>query len=198
MKKLIISIGLFFAFMIIYQCASAQEKWCDKDPNHPLCICEKQPTHPNCCCTPVELKFFSASVYNTEKAILHWSTASEDKNNFFTIERSTDANSWEELGTVKGNGTTTETKKYQFIDENPNSKKLYYRLSQTDYDGTHKILGIDYVMFKWNIIDGFKVYGDVVTYHYFDSTGGISGNPSGLMILKVVTKQGLYIFKTVR
>ena len=45
---------------------------------------------------------------------------------------------WDKIGFVSGNGTTTETSNYNFIDE-PISSGLYsYRLKQIDFDGSYK------------------------------------------------------------
>jgi hypothetical protein len=195
MRKLLLFVALFFAFMIAYNCASAQ--WCEKDPDHPLCICEKQPTHPNCCCTPVELEGFTVTTEG-ERAMLRWKTASEQNNDYFIVSRSEDAEAWEMIAIVDGNGTTTEPKRYSFIDINPKTSKTYYRLSQIDFNGTEKHLSIQFALFDWNVVEGFKVYGDIVSYQYFNSNGGIAGNHSGLNILRVVTTQSVYNFKILR
>lgn len=96
---------------------------------------------------PVELTSFSASKQN-EQVLLHWHTASETNNKSFAIERSYDAQTWEEIGLVKGSGTTTKSSNYQFPDNNPLTtgqhstafnfhalSTIFYRLKQTDYDG---------------------------------------------------------------
>ena len=43
---------------------------------------------------------------------------------------------WDKVGFVNGNGTTTETQSYSFVDENLVSGKYQYRLKQIDFDGT--------------------------------------------------------------
>jgi hypothetical protein len=199
MRKLLLFITCFIMFMLLYECASCQSnlKWCEKDPEHPLCICEKQPTHPNCCCTPVELTYFTVKATGFT-AELRWETASEENNDLFIIDRSPDAISWQTIGTIKGNGTTKEINTYSFLDENPESKNTYYRLTQIDLDGTNKMLGIQYIAFKWNVVDGFKVSGDVISYKYFDATGGITGNWQGFKILRVITKSEIYSFKVIK
>ncbi|MES2560809.1 MAG: endonuclease [Bacteroidota bacterium] len=91
---------------------------------------------------PVELTAFTATKQN-EQVLLNWNTASEINNESFAIERSYDAQTWEEIGTVKGAGTTTKQAYYQFFDNNPQpstrnpqlSSTIFYRLKQTDYDG---------------------------------------------------------------
>lgn len=67
---------------------------------------------------------------------LEWRTTSETDNAGFYIERSTDAFNWHDIGFVDGNATTSVIKDYTFRDEKPAPGRSYYRLRQTDFDGT--------------------------------------------------------------
>lgn len=83
---------------------------------------------------PIELLDFTAEP--TEAAVLlKWSTASELNNDFFTLQRSQDAEQWEEVVRIKGAGTTSERIDYQTMDGLPYAGVSYYRLKQTDFDG---------------------------------------------------------------
>lgn len=84
---------------------------------------------------PVELTQFAATL-NNHVVDLKWSTASELNNDYFTVERATNLEQFEEVKQVKGNGTTNETQHYSITDQNPLYGRSYYRLKQTDYDGT--------------------------------------------------------------
>jgi hypothetical protein len=84
---------------------------------------------------PVELTSFSAS-YENNKVTLGWTTSSELNNQGFDVERKTQNSQWNKIGFVIGNGTTTETNSYQFIDNSITSNKYYYRLKQVDFDGS--------------------------------------------------------------
>lgn len=84
---------------------------------------------------PVSLTKFDAKC-DDEKVSLTWQTASETNNDFFTIERSNEDGSFEVIGRVNGHGTTTTTSHYSFTDESPLNGNGFYRLSQTDIDGT--------------------------------------------------------------
>jgi len=46
------------------------------------------------------------------------------------------------LATIDGNGTTTDVSAYEFLDKLAPSGISYYRLSQTDFDGTIHSVGI--------------------------------------------------------
>ena len=89
--------------------------------------------------TPVELVSFSANYINGVVK-LNWITASELNNSGFEVERKSENNQWNEIGFVKGSGTTTETKIYSFSDDlsGVNGNKLFYQLKQIDYDGSYK------------------------------------------------------------
>jgi hypothetical protein len=83
---------------------------------------------------PVELTSFSANV-NEGNVILNWSTATETNNQGFEVQRSLNGE-FVTVGFVQGNGTTTETKTYSYIDKNINDGSYSYRLKQVDFDGT--------------------------------------------------------------
>ena len=68
---------------------------------------------------------------------LKWQTASEKDNDYFTVERSINETDFESVAKVKGAGTSTTVKTYSIIDFYPFSGIAYYRLKQTDYDGTY-------------------------------------------------------------
>lgn len=83
---------------------------------------------------PVELVDFSAKVSNN-KAHISFSTASEQNNAFFSIERSTDGVEFRSIGKVNGAGNSTETRNYAFTDDKPAAGVNFYRLKQVDFDG---------------------------------------------------------------
>ena len=88
---------------------------------------------------PVELaSFMAAKDFN--KVILNWETATETNNFGFEIERKLKNQDWVKLGFIDGQGTTTESQSYQFIDDYSflaYEGKILYRLKQIDYDGTY-------------------------------------------------------------
>lgn len=88
---------------------------------------------------PFPVKMISFEGKSTDAANeLTWTTASEQNNHSFRIERSTDSRNWTTLGTVNSkapNGNSSEKLSYTFNDNNPQAGMLYYRLVQTDLDG---------------------------------------------------------------
>ena len=82
---------------------------------------------------PVSWTDFSAREAACE-TVLSWATASEQNNDYFEIEKSSDGRNYTTIGRVNGSGTTTEYRQYKFIDALPNTQN-YYRIKQVDFDG---------------------------------------------------------------
>lgn len=82
----------------------------------------------------VELNYFEVECLESE-VLLKWQTLSETNNNYFTIERSLDAQNWEYLTEVKGAGNSINPIQYKVIDKSPKAGLFYYKLTQTDFDG---------------------------------------------------------------
>ena len=109
---------------------------------------------------PVTLINFSHIVEGS-LVTLEWNTASELNNDFFTLERSADGMNFREIARVAGAGTTSEMVNYQYLDRLPGQDASYYRLSQTDFDGTHEILGVVSVQLQ-AISQPLKIYPNPV------------------------------------
>jgi len=86
--------------------------------------------------TPVELVSFSSTVFDNQ-VNLAWKTATEVNNSGFDIERNIDAANWMKIGFVKGQGSTTESSSYTFVDSPNKNGKISYRLKQVDFDGSY-------------------------------------------------------------
>ena len=87
---------------------------------------------------PIELLYFKATPVQGQVK-LEWQTASETDNDFFTIEKTTDFQAFTVVGVVNGGGTTTDSRTYAFTDRSPFPGVSYYRLTQTDFDGTETV-----------------------------------------------------------
>lgn len=83
---------------------------------------------------PVELISFNAS-RTSEGNLLNWTTASEINNDYFSVERSLEGESFQEIKKVKGNGNSTSEINYSFTDQFSYNEVVYYRLKQFDFDG---------------------------------------------------------------
>jgi hypothetical protein len=83
---------------------------------------------------PVELTAFNVELIDNSVEIT-WTTASEINNDYFTIEKSIDAENYETLDEVTGAGNSQEILNYDYFDYEVNEGVTYYRLKQTDFDG---------------------------------------------------------------
>jgi len=83
---------------------------------------------------PIELVDFVATPLGSNVE-LNWTTLSELNNDYFTVDRSLSGVEFEEVGRVKGAGTTTSVQTYSYVDTQPHHGLSYYRLKQTDFDG---------------------------------------------------------------
>jgi Secretion system C-terminal sorting domain len=87
---------------------------------------------------PVELTSFTASTINGN-VTLKWSTATELNNQGFEVQRRVGEGEFFSIGHVNGNGTTTESKEYSFIDAGVQSGSYGYRLKQIDFNGAYEL-----------------------------------------------------------
>lgn len=91
---------------------------------------------------PVELVEYSGELNSNGEVAISWSTATETNNSHFTIERSTNGLTFEEIGRVVGHGNSSQMLDYTYFDLAPVAGTNYYRLKQTDYNGRYEYVGI--------------------------------------------------------
>jgi hypothetical protein len=82
---------------------------------------------------PVNYAYFNGQNAGN-KNVLSWATTAEVNSDRFDIQRSTDGNSFNTIGTVNSKGGAVLTT-YSFDDNNAPAGVAYYRLSQVDKDG---------------------------------------------------------------
>lgn len=90
---------------------------------------------------PIELVGFTAVVAG-DAVVLSWSTASESNNDHFTIERSADGERFEAIARIAAAGNSAALIAYETQDPMPLPGISYYRLRQTDTDGTWTVSAI--------------------------------------------------------
>ena len=94
---------------------------------------------------PVRLAEFSAHPTADGNRLL-WATATERNNDYFELERSTNAIDWTTVERIRGSGTTSTVQHYQHLDRAAPLGRVYYRLRQVDFDGTvayHRTITIE-------------------------------------------------------
>ncbi len=84
---------------------------------------------------PVQLASFNSTV-NDRSVSLRWTTASEQNNAYFNIERKNSADeNWNTIGKVNGAGNSGTIRNYTFTDKGNNTGRFNYRLKQVDFNG---------------------------------------------------------------
>ncbi len=93
---------------------------------------------------PLGVELVNFELNNNQRDVqLTWDVASEKNNNYFELFRSEDGYHWEAFAKVTSVGNHNDIRSYVFTDFGAGlSEKLYYKLSQTDFDGTVTELGI--------------------------------------------------------
>lgn len=109
---------------------------------------------------PVELAYFNAYLEESNQVLLDWMTATEKNNEGFEIQRSSDGENWETLDFIRGEGTTTQTTTYNFVDDNPMDGMNYYRLKQIDFDDQFEYSSIRVIEIE--VENNTKVYPNPV------------------------------------
>lgn len=105
---------------------------------------------------PIELKNFEVKV-QTKGVAINWTTASETNNDFFTIQRSSDGQEFEDLFHIQGAGNSSELLAYDTIDWQPLAGRSFYRLKQTDFDGKYSFSPIESVV--WIVpAENFEIF----------------------------------------
>ena len=84
---------------------------------------------------PIELFSFDATVTPNNDVRLNWSTASEHNNAYFTIEHTFNGET-EMIADVAAQGVAGEGADYSYLHISQPAGTHYYRLHQTDFDGT--------------------------------------------------------------
>ncbi len=109
---------------------------------------------------PIELLSFSAEL-EEEYVNINWITASEINNDFFTIEKSRDANHWEAIANINGAGNSNQALEYNYKDYDITDGIWYYRLKQTDFDGQYKYFSpVAVEIFPANKLDIIKAHNN--------------------------------------
>lgn len=117
---------------------------------------------------PIALAAFSASYEasaNTNRIV--WRTESERFNDHFTLERSTDGFQWTIVDQQAGEENSVTPIDYYFDDYTFEPGKVnYYRLSQTDYDGTVEtfdVISVNNKQTERTVLKAFNTMGQQVS-----------------------------------
>ena len=132
---------------------------------------------------PVELTKFYLKPVNNEYFDLSWETVSELNNAGFYVQRSSNGSSFQKVGWVAGNGTSSSIHNYSFEDHNvvPNII-YYYRLMQLDNNQTLKYSNI--LSGELNATD-FSVFNILPNPTTINPEATVFVQDNGIMILSI-------------
>ncbi|MEM6263123.1 MAG: FG-GAP-like repeat-containing protein [Bacteroidota bacterium] len=77
--------------------------------------------------------------------ILEWATATENKSDFFEIQRSVNGENFTRIGETTATGTTSDISEYTFTDTDVTSlglKRMFYRLKEVDTEGQNSFSNV--------------------------------------------------------
>lgn len=98
---------------------------------------------------PIHLLSFDARLEGNTVRV-EWTTATEQNNDYFTVERSTNGLTFDEIAEVPGAGNSNQPIDYSIYDDSPVLGTTYYRLKQTDFDGKYEYFDIVAVNYSKN------------------------------------------------
>ena len=107
---------------------------------------------------PVELMSFSAKSIQGGNRI-YWSTASEIGTDYFTIQRSSDGESYKEIARLSAAGNSSNETKYEYLDTDFDPGTNFYRLKQINLNGEEQYFVPSAVK---NEFDGHYIYPNPV------------------------------------
>ena len=137
---------------------------------------------------PIPVKFLNIKKKKKGTGVtINWATATEINNEYFDVEKSTDAgNTWVAINRTKGSINSSVTRNYAAYDAKPAIGTNLYRIKQVDLDGTSKYSTT--VSFKMAIektavsvlanpftstitVDFLSTRNQLLTARLFDNTG---------------------------
>ncbi len=142
---------------------------------------------------PIVLSSFEGRYNEGKDAIdLNWVTSVEINNHYFSVEKATDNQNYERIGTIRGAGNTTVLTRYTFTDKFPSPGINFYRLRQTDFDGQYTVShSIAVVVGLEGITSIFRLYPNPSSGKVYADAIGLAGN--GNAAIELYDLSGKYI-----
>ncbi len=147
---------------------------------------------------PVELITFTGELNSDNQVLLSWRTATEKNNDFFTVERSVNGLTFEAIGTVSGNGTSSQPHDYTFTDPSPAEGTNYYRLRQTDFNGrseTFNIVAVDYITDEGECV--LSVHPNPCVEQCIINFSGCPSDKDGTILVEMIDANGAMVSSSV-
>lgn len=104
-----------------------------------------------CAILPVQYTQFAARA-NQDFVQIYWTTVTEVNSDRFDIYHSVDLANYDLIGSIDAAGNSTQENHYDFIHETPAIGTNYYRLIQTDFDGTEHVSKYTSIRFTGDLV----------------------------------------------
>lgn len=157
----------------------------------PFTLGSKTPANP----LAIELLYFEAECRG-DYVLLSWATVVEVDNDYFTIEKSNDGNSYKAIAVIEGEGNSNMLIQYSADDYDPIYGFTYYRLKQTDYNGDFQYYDPVVVECYSDMVDifSFNVYPNPARndQEIFVSFKGLDPEKEILVVVKDILGNLLY------
>lgn len=136
---------------------------------------------------PIELIDFDA-IMSDKVVDISWSTATETNNDYYTIERSKDGIHFETLSIVDAAGNSLSLLNYKDIDTNPYQGISYYRIKQTDFNGSFsfsKIVAVNFFLSE----DGMSIFPNPTDGDIYFNIKDLEGKETLVVIRDMTGKE---------
>jgi hypothetical protein len=109
---------------------------------------------------PVHFASFSVTARDCSP-VVRWSTATEDNNDYFEVQRSDNGSGFVAIATLQGAANSSVFRQYEYIDLNPLPGNNFYKIRQVDKDGNNSYTQINSILIDCGGKTGVKVYPTV-------------------------------------
>jgi hypothetical protein len=153
--------------------------------------------HPVDYAFPVQLAYFKIVKEDIHSLVLKWSTTFEYKNAFYTIEKSTNGTTFNEVGCVESEKNHNLSNDYSYTDDIDGNTIVYYRLRQTSENDRSTYIALDKINLSIDE-DDLSLYIDDIGPEPFDKFFNVNYFTSreGGISVEIFDKTGKKIFKT--
>lgn len=149
---------------------------------------------------PIKLESFEGYKKGNSNHI-KWLTSAEINNDYFTLERSKDAENWEEVTIIKGAGNSNTVNEYAFYDNTYTEGINYYRLKQTDFDGvfeyfnTIAINNLSNSKYNYTMHEDYIYFSEKHEFKLYNLMGTIIKEDNSNKLITSDLSSGIYIIK---
>jgi hypothetical protein len=129
---------------------------------------------------PVVLGSFSASLAADNSVLVSWSTEQEVNSSYFSVERSSNASDFKDIGTVAAKGNSVTVSTYSFTDNSAQNGVNYYRLKMVDLDGSFVYSQVSVV--NSDLVQNVRVFPNPASNYIYITLGGSAPTSSVRLI----------------